>query len=339
MMYRSWYPTCLLMLGMIACHSPERTENADNQSARNVDYGYALDDTLRVNHIQAKGTHNSYHLRSPEPADASHDYDQPTLTDQLARHGIRQIELDVHYIANEGYTVFHIPVFDELSHCRLFTDCLQELKTWSNANPGHHVLFVWIEIKDMIDADKIEDWDDFDAIIRTVWPEDRLLTPDDVQGEYPTIRDALKQQGWPTLGQTRDHIMFMLNNVERAEEYAHDGESLAGRVMFVNAGMDHDLTAIWKHGNDAEQQAALDRGYLLGDNAAGAGSTVTEATAEVDAAWQRGVNFLATDFPAPLTAWSFEFTLPGGSPSRCNPKTAPANCAASDIEDLTRLHR
>lgn len=337
MPYR-WICALTLSLSLTACVEPVESVIVDTDTPR-PDYGYPLDQTLRVNHIQAKGTHNSYHLRSPEPADPSHDYDQPSLTDQLELYGIRQVELDVHYIADEGYTVFHIPTIDELSSCRLFADCLAELKAWSDANAGHHILFVWVEIKDMLDADKIDNWDDFDAAIRKVWPEDRLLTPDDVQRDYPTLREALAAEGWPSLGDTRDHIMFMLNNGERAEEYAHDGQSLAGRVMFVNAGMDHDLTAIWKHGDDAEQQAALDRQYLLGDNAAGAGSTETEATTEVEAAWARGVNFLAVDYPAPVSGWSFEFILPEGSPSRCNPKTAPADCRSTDIEDLARLGR
>jgi hypothetical protein len=33
------------------------------------------------------------------------------------------------------------------------------------------------------------------------------------------------------------------------------------------------------------------------------------------------------------------FDIPGGTPSRCNPVTAPANCRSADIEDPSLLSR
>ena len=102
MPYR-WICALTMSLSLTAGVEPVESVIVDTDTPR-PDYGYPLDQTLRVNHIQAKGTHNSYHLRSPEPADPSHDYDQPSLTDQLELYGIRQVELDVHYIADEGYS-------------------------------------------------------------------------------------------------------------------------------------------------------------------------------------------------------------------------------------------
>lgn len=305
-----------------------------------VDYGYPLDDVLRVNHIQAKGTHNSYHVAPTAPVDESHRYTMPTLAEQLGRYGIRQLELDLHRIAGEGYTVFHLRVLDERTTCRAFADCLAEIKGWSDANPGHHLLFVWIEIKGLLDAERIEDWKAFDAAIRSVWPPERLLTPDDLRGGHPSIPTALRESGWPTLGETRDKAMFMLNNTDRVRhEYSRGGTSLAGRVMFVRGEPSSPVAALWKHGTAAEQRGALEHNLLVGDNAGTAGTGDAEAEAAVEAAWQRGVHFLASDYPRPVTDRDFVLELPGGTPSRCNPGTAPADCTSDAIEDLDRVRR
>ncbi len=302
------------------------------------DYGYPLDDVLRVNHVQAKGTHNSYHLRNSDPVDDSHRYDMPALDIQLGTNGIRQLELDIHYSSDEGFTVFHIPLLDEETTCRTFRQCLETIKGWSDRNPGHHILFVWIEIKDLIDPEKVDDLDALDAEIRSIWPPERLLTPDDVQGSYGSLGQAVRESGWPTLGQTRDQIMFMLNNTDdnHYEDYTADGTSLAGRVMFVRAGIDGPLSSILKHGSAADQLAALAANLLVGDNAGGAGSEDAEAELQVNQGWSNGVHFLATDFPAPVSEREFVLELPGGTPSRCNPHTAPAGCTSQAIENLPR---
>src|SRR5258707_801357 len=63
-------------------------------------------DGLRLDQIQVIGTHNSYHLAPdsvamglmravvPKEADAN-DYSHATLTEQLQRIGVRQLELDL----------------------------------------------------------------------------------------------------------------------------------------------------------------------------------------------------------------------------------------------------
>src|SRR3546814_13325319 len=44
----------------------------------------------------------------------------------------------------------------------------------------------------------------FDALdrgVRAVFPPHALITPDDVQGAYPSLREAVRNGAWPTLGQ------------------------------------------------------------------------------------------------------------------------------------------
>ncbi|MEZ4238711.1 MAG: hypothetical protein R3F59_21680 [Myxococcota bacterium] len=46
---------------------------------------------------------------------------------------------------------------------------------------------------------------------------------------------------------------------------------------------------------------------------------------------------MSTDYPAPLGWTSYWVEIPGGAPSRCNPVTAPEDCASTDVEDPARL--
>jgi len=70
---------------------------------------YRLDGELRLNQVQARGTHNSYHLEPADPVDESHRYSHLPLGRQLAELGVRQVELDLHLRTGVGFEVFHLP--------------------------------------------------------------------------------------------------------------------------------------------------------------------------------------------------------------------------------------
>jgi hypothetical protein len=56
-----------------------------------------------------------------------------------------------------------------------------------------------------------------------------------------------------------------------------------------------------------------------------------------EAALASGAQFISTDYPFPGDDESYGFTIPGGTPSRCNPISAPAECTSADIEDPVLL--
>lgn len=332
-----------LLASLIACQTAEESE----PSSELPDYSsrYPLDDTLRLHHIQARGTHNSYHIEPENPADPSHEYTHAPLDEGLGRLGLRQFELDLHYDRQqEAYTIFHLPVIDEETTCYLFTECLQLIKDWSDANPGHHPIFIWLEPKDDIDLldnrfDPISDYDAIDAEIRSVWPEHRLLTPDDVQGDSPTLRDALTERGWPTLAEARDSILFgFLDTEDHGTAYSRAWTSLEGRAMFVNVSdFDHPLAAVAKINNPREK-ARIDeahaRNMLVGSNVDSADSDDATNAEGLAAALANGVHFMSSDLPELVEGRSYALELPRGQPSRCNPVTAPVECSAADIEAL-----
>ena len=146
---------------------------------------YPLDDTLRLNAIQALGSHNSYHVQA-EPAlfaalqgfdaalAATLEYTHAPLEEQFDRQGVRQIELDVFadpaggLYANRagppvvgqpresgepaldepGFKVLHVQDIDFATTCLTFVECLTTVREWSRANPGHVPILVLVEVKD-----------------------------------------------------------------------------------------------------------------------------------------------------------------------------------------------
>ncbi len=153
------------------------------------------------------------------------DYSHLPLTEQLD-DGARAIELDVVYdpagglyahpvgaamtgidvpddyvarMSKPGFKVLHIQDIDFSAVCITLVDCLKELKTWSDAHPDHVPILITMNAKDdeipmpgsvtplKFDTKAFDAWD---AEILSVFPRADLITPDDIQGSAPTLRDA-----------------------------------------------------------------------------------------------------------------------------------------------------
>jgi hypothetical protein len=301
---------------------------------------YSLDDVLQLPHIQAKGTHNSYHIEPDTLFDSSHRYTHDPLDVQLEEHGVRQFELDVHYREGEGFQVFHLPLFDDETTCLRWVDCLQTIKDWSDAHPWHVPIMIWFEPKDDVDA--LDDtllelsgrWDELEEETLSVFPRDGIVTPDDVRGGYDTLPEAIAAQGWPTLGEMRGTVIFsMLDGGEHRDDYLGDALNLAGKLMFVHGdGVDAPFSATFKmnDGTDPEVAVRVAAGFLVTSNAGQAPDGGEDHWA---ASLAGGPNFLSTDFPAVRDEGWFA-TLPGGAPARCNPVSAPAECTSAEVETL-----
>ncbi|MDX6234830.1 MAG: hypothetical protein QOH68_3958, partial [Nocardioidaceae bacterium] len=116
--------------------------------------------SLRVNHVQARGTHNSTHRdhNGTLPGVAEWDYDHRPLVEQLEDQDVRQVELDVHYNwAKDVFEVYHVWFGDDRATCDLLETCLRQVRSWSDAHPRHLPILVMIEPKDA----QLEDEDPF----------------------------------------------------------------------------------------------------------------------------------------------------------------------------------
>lgn len=306
----------------------------------------ALDDLLRLEDLQAKGSHNSYHIEPASPVDDSHRYTHATLATQLEEQGVRQFELDLHYRSGEGFEVFHLPYVDEETTCRRFVDCMAEIRAWSDENNCHMPLLIWLEPKDEADdLDRTlepisEHYEDLESEILSVWPSDRILWPDELRRSHDTLPEAIAAEGWPTLGELRGRVIFaMLDSGEHREAYTSDAPNLAGRLLFVDSDDPSDsYAAVFKINNaqnDAEEvRGLLEAGFVITSNVDGADRSDDENRDRSSASLEAGSNYLSTDYPAPATGRRYWFRIPDGSPARCNPLVAPGDCLSEHIESL-----
>ena len=314
------------------------TYAADSGAAAET-FSYPLDDVLRMNHVQSVGTHNSYHQRTEGIEVPAWDYEHAPLDEQLGNQGVRQFELDVWW-NDEVFEVYHVPDLDETSTCFLLSDCLDTLRRWSDDNPAHHPFLTLIEVKDEFDTATAPDLlAALDEALNATWPVSRRISPDDIQGDAASLADAVATTGWPTLGELRGRALFVLHSdADFRGVYTGGDTTTTGRVMFPDAYGDTRLAiAATSSINDPLDPAiatALAAGHLVRTRTDSDGEEArANDTTGRDAALASGAHFLSTDFPIPHPDTGYFVSIPGGTPSRCNPVLAPSACTSQAIED------
>jgi hypothetical protein len=327
--------------GTSAGPDPGTSTSSDETSSSGEDTGPPPDD-LKLHQLQALGTHNSYHI-SPGFLVKEWDYTHKPLPEQLD-NGVRKFEFDLHFgEPGEPIDVYHVSVLDTGTTCDELPKCLTALKGWSDEHPGHHLLYVMLEFKSGFDEGLAEDlFTDLENEILLVWPMDRVLVPDDIQGAEANLRDGVAANGWPTIDATRGKILFVLHDEgEWRDAYTDGGTSTAGRLLFPDAFGDLNAAFAAVHtindpiADKATIEAVVDAGHLVrtradADNKEPFDGDYTRA----DAAFASGAHFVSTDYPPPKGDVDYVVSVPGGAPSRCNPRTAPQDCAPAAIEDL-----
>lgn len=284
--------------------------------------------SLRLNHLQLKGSHNSYH-RAPRIAlSRQWRYSHAPLDVQLETQGVRQLELDVRYARGELF-VTHLPIVDGRSTCKRLVDCLARVKRWSRGNPAHLPVFVMIEVKDDLAPARLHGrLDAIDFAITRVFSRDELLTPEDVVGTSPSLRSAVMERGWPTVDESRGRIAFVMMGPRRYKHaYTENRPRLEGRVMFVGEGSpDYPYSSVLFYDDPIAQHAlitaAAKQNFLVRTRA---DARQQLSVRRRDAALASGANFISTDFPDRRYGW---VELGGPSAGRCNPLSASLHCDA-----------
>jgi len=267
-------------------------------------------------------------------------YLDPAGYRELRAKGVRDLlPIDREALSKPGFKVHHITDVDFRSHCPLFTDCLKELRAWSDAHPGHVPLFILIEaknqaiplFKDMTPPVPFnaERFDELDREILSVFPRERIVTPDDVRGDYPTLNAAVRAGNWPRLGDARGKILFLMitaNGPEGAAGYLAGHPSLKGRVAFLRAEPGEDHAAFLMYDNALVRRDEIRKraaeGYLVRTRSdIETYEAKTNDRTRADAAFASGAQIVSTDFEHPGNAYgtSYVVRLPGGEPARHSP--------------------
>ena len=340
----------------------------------------AVLDGLRMNDLQAIGTHNSYKRALPPDELAAHrrvdadgadglDYAHPPLAEQLER-GLRSLELDVYHdpeggrflsppgahrrgyasppwsadalqrMRAPGFKVMHLHDIDFRSQCVTLEQCLTQVRDWSRAHPQHVPVMISINAKDghggpgsvpalPFDAAAL---DALDEAIRAVLAPADLLVPDQIRGEHVTLRESVRQRGWPTLGETRGRVFFVLDeDARKTDAYLHDRPSLQGRVMFVNSDAQAPAAAFAvlndPVGDRERIAAAVSAGMLVRTRAdADTREARNGETGRREAAFASGAHYLSTDYPQPDPRWPrYRVEFAEGGYLRCNPARRSCN--------------
>ena len=301
---------------------------------------------LRINHIQMKGTHNSYHIEPLISPTREYMYTHQPLDFQASQQGVRQFEIDVWWDIREGLRVYHNQ-YDSGTTCPTFENCLETLLEWSNENPLHHPLFIWIEPKDW--PEQATDvtttleisglLEDIEHEIAQFWPLNKTITPDDVRGESATLKDAVITDGWPLLEESRGKAIFvLLASGESRDLYADAHPGLLGARMFTLSDEGSNEAVIFSLtdplGSGEEITRLVSEGYIVRSRAdSGGGEADNNDTTRLDAALAAGAHSISTDYPAQVEGVDYWVEIPEGTPSRCNPITSPTWCTSVEIED------
>ncbi|HKZ36838.1 MAG TPA: phosphatidylinositol-specific phospholipase C1-like protein [Chryseolinea sp.] len=145
-------------------------------------------ESLKLNHIQIIGSHNSYKQAIEDPLmqiilakdsntiglsyrqlpikeqlnlgirgleiDLLHDpvggrYSHPVGVKTLIDQGLSRLPYDSsNQLSKPGLKVLHVPDIDFRSHCLTFLNCLAEIKEWSDSNSDHLPIVITINPKD-----------------------------------------------------------------------------------------------------------------------------------------------------------------------------------------------
>lgn len=311
---------------------------------------------------------------APDRADEI-DYRHRPLSEQLDA-GVRQLEIDVYNdpeggrfldpaglraagltldparraaLAEPGFKVMHIQDIDVLSSCATFRACLGIVRRWSLAHRDHAPIMLMVNAKtgpspapDGVAALPFDAaaFDALDREVRAVFPPQALITPDDVQGRYPTLHEAVLHDAWPTLGQARGKLLFALDeDPAKVTVYRGNRRSLEGRVFFINID-EKSPAAAYLTLNDPIAEAdrirkAVAAGLIVRTRAdAGTLEARRNDTRRRNAALGSGAQFVSTDYVWPESRLhnAYQVRLPGGAAVLCNPVRAGGRCAGMAIE-------
>ena len=244
-----------------------------------------------------------------------------------------------------GLKIIHMQDLDYRSVCLTFTKCLQEMKTWSDNNPQHLPIVVLIEAKDKayprilfpgqepLDFTKPIKFDsqnisEIDREINAVFSKERLITPDDLRGNYATIKQALQSEGWISISQARGKIIFLMDN--RNDLYLEKYPGLRGATLFTTAKEPGENEAVFINTNQPRKDIPdlVKKGYIVRTRAdADTLQSRVGSTELRDKAIKSGAQYISTDYPNPNEYFSdFKVLFTGDSLIRCNPLNSDDSC-------------
>ena len=293
-------------------------------------------------------------------------YTHRPLPEQLGELHIRQIELDLYadpkgghfaepksltlikqsngsipaqlqpaqILSTPGFKILHNPDFDYLTRYPSLKSALQALHTWS-ANNRHHIpILILLELKEKaynaaltqpiaFNRDLLLE---MEKEILSIVPKGQILTPDDIRGDFSSLRQAVLTKGWPSIESSRGKFMFAMDNEDLLRDlYLEGNPSLENRLLFVSVNENHPAAAFFKindpTGSKSKIQRLVKQGFLVRTRADAETQQARDNNpSQRDDAFESGAQFVSTDYPEPdknLSLYCVQFS--SGEAYRVNP--------------------
>lgn len=259
-----------------------------------------------------------------------------------------------------GFKVLHIPDFDFNTTNYTFKSALNSIRSWSLAHPNHLPLFINVETNEETVADALPTFtqlthsipydataaDNMDVEIKEVFGQDLngVITPDQIRGNYSTLKQAVLAGNWPQLAQARGKVIFIMQGAAE-NEYKQGHPSLQGRAMFVYSNPNTDeaafviLNSPVADRTEIEQRVA--QGFIVRTRADEATTQArTGDYTNMNAAFDGGAQIVSTDYYKPdaragTPGWTnYHVQLPNGAKiARINPISAADKATLGTIKE------
>lgn len=166
-------------------------------------YDYSNEiDCAKYNDVYRKAGHNSYEISE-------------FLTLKEALGTTQSIEIDFHGSGTNGrWEVRHANLFDgNHNNCGTGDDhfdiCLDDVIEWSNNNPNHEVITLFLDAKSGWNSSTGRSTSDFDNLLSSTFGN-KLFTPSDLKGTFLTVRAAAQANNWPLMNDLKGKIICVL---------------------------------------------------------------------------------------------------------------------------------
>ena len=234
-----------------------------------------------------------------------------------------------------GFKMLHVLDIDFRSHYYTLEACLEDLKKWSDANPTHEPVFITLEAKDgeinrfgtepELFTSKL--FSELDISLINTLGKDKIITPDEVRGSFLTLEEAVLNNNWPKLKETRGKFLFILDDSGRkCDLYIKNHPSLKGCIMFVNAkaGTPEAATMILNNPEDGNISKLVKKGYIIRTRAdSGTKEARANDYSHFEAAKKSGAQIITTDYylPSKFFKSDYHISFKNGTYVRNNPVT------------------
>jgi hypothetical protein len=245
-------------------------------------------------------------------------------------------------MSKPGFKVIHVLDVDYQSSCLALADCLGRVSAWSKAHPRHLPIVISLKTNDsktpMPGATKPLACEEaalnaLDGEIRAAFATSQIITPDQLQGNHASLRDAALAHAWPKLGAARGKVIFVLDDsAAKAKLYQGDRKSLEGRAMFIAADETSPLAAFVAIPDPVKDggriQAALRSGFIVSTRADEDTREARENnTARRDAAFASGAQIIQTNFAAADPAiGGYRVSLADNPAALCGARLGSEHC-------------